>query len=1197
MAERGMRRRTFLKASVLAGGATLGRGAVRLARAAALRRLSILFCSPQGLGAGWIDLEYLQELHAHGFEVDYTNQLGEVTWPRIRQYNVLVLYITPDSYAVTLENQPSSPVRVRNFVQLIDRYVAAGGGVFLMPMEQNMVRQKLAGLTGPWGARLPLETIVETDPTKQGYLLHAPNVPLAYTDLIPHSPVSEGIQGIWYPTSPHYYAADTGPIVVDGNWQVVVRASATAHSQPEDLKKLSQYELPPHAFARPAPVSSPAWLAIRPYQAGRIALVNQWPQYSVGSGVKWIFDRQVLTRGFGSKPSDFGRLLENIWRWLAEPSLKHKSVGGYVTSRETLVAPNLLPAARRPYEYGQAYWQAKLAQWHQPPRFAPVFRGLIGAKTAYSSGSGTVAQYAQAAKKADLQFIVFLEDFDQLTREKWARLKADCQRLSDDGLTLLPGYTIDANTGDHMFFFGPVAEGNDPWPPAQVLTGPDKTLLDLQPRNKDGKFTGYNGPSFDWMLYSWDEVKGNHGYYHFSGHPQLMRISDLRVYAMAAIRYYRDGRLVEDNTADYLTCAACTIPPAPVSFNEVRSPAELAREVERGHALTYVQAPWYVPKPSVRKIFYYGLWWADQYTSYNTFPSDGPIIHAWPETYRVWTLGAEEFVTRPNIMVSRLEVSAAAGLKEIALYNGPELFRRFLPNGAKTFSQTLLLNASNQRDLVLIATDGKGGQAISFARRCWKDGTLAPTFCSDHVNSYSEYIVFAHGPNPMVVTRAEPLPQDIAGVTWDGGPPPSIPLVAFGESRPTLVTDQGQEVGSRFENTPLLDYADEGSAGLASRQDRVFADSVLQVLNPWNTFGPLAGPGKLMEFTLQYWECLPPTVGVPQTGWAVPGVREGINACLFRSEVRFKRDCTVQQLTLLQNDYWLPPGVKPVRLVLGKAPGVVRQEVHYFPGAQSPRSGRFHLAPGDWFALYSPQIACSHIFVVRQQPIQLRAEYPLITIAADMAGKRVQAGERYSFELFSLGVPVNIGLKNQTDVTRLLGYLHQPEGMKVVRGQRVASPGFIECAAANGAVEALVPKPSWKTNLTLPLRVRGLNRRWSAGLFQKSGYVLGHYGTGENRYRTLGVDQLGYAYVPMYVDRAEVTHMVAGHPVIADAAGKDLFIGVMHLRDKPAQWCVSVNNPTDQPITSLLHQAMDLPGFIFPDTKITLQPGEYRVVG
>jgi hypothetical protein len=195
-----------------------------------------------------------------------------------------------------------------------------------------------------------------------------------------------------------------------------------------------------------------------------------------------------------------------------------------------------------------------------------------------------------------------------------------------------------------------------------------------------------------------------------------------------------------------------------------------------------------------------------------------------------------------------------------------------------------------------------------------------------------------------------------------------------------------------------------------------------------------------------------------------------------------------------------------------------------------------------------------------------------------------------------MGVPINIECHNIEDVTRRLAYLDDPTGMKLLRGKRVESPGFIEVAPDNGAVEVTVPKPAEKTDMTLPLRVTGLNRRWTAGLFQKKGYVKGDYGTGDNRFRELGLDVYGNAYVPLYVDKAAETHMVAGHPVVADAAGKDLFIQVTHVYEGPDQWHVSVNNPTDKPIKTTLHKAMDLPGLEFRDKMLTVKPGEYVVL-
>jgi hypothetical protein len=181
-------------------------------------------------------------------------------------------------------------------------------------------------------------------------------------------------------------------------------------------------------------------------------------------------------------------------------------------------------------------------------------------------------------------------------------------------------------------------------------------------------------------------------------------------------------------------------------------------------------------------------------------------------------------------------------------------------------------------------------------------------------------------------------------------------------------------------------------------------------------------------------------------------------------------------------------------------------------------------------------------------------------------------------------------------------YLQQPDGMELLRGKRLdAPPGVIELAATDGAVELKVPRSPDRLDANLPFRVAGLNPRWSAILWQKDGYVgAGRYGKPQNRFRTLATDFDGRVYFPVPSGQAALHHLVAGQPVIADAAGKDLFINVVCLKDAvgatPPLWHVSVNNPTDAPITAKLTKAMDLPGLDWAGETITLQPGEQRIL-
>ena len=160
---------------------------------------------------------------------------------------------------------------------------------------------------------------------------------------------------------------------------------------------------------------------------------------------------------------------------------------------------------------------------------------------------------------------------------------------------------------------------------------------------------------------------------------------------------------------------------------------------------------------------------------------------------------------------------------------------------------------------------------------------------------------------------------------------------------------------------------------------------------------------------------------------------------------------------------------------------------------------------------------------------------------------------------------------------------------------------MIELAATDGAVEIKVPRSADRLDANLPFRVAGLNPRWSAILWLKDGYVgAGRYGKAQNRFRTLATDFDGRVYFPVPSGQAALHHLVAGQPVVADDAGKELFINVVCLKDAvgatPPLWHVAVNNPTDAPVTTKLAKTMDLPGLDWAGETITLQPGEQRIL-
>ena len=1148
------------------------------ALAAAAAQPAVLVVSPQGTAGVWLDMDYLNELHQAGFEVDYTESMADVTWNRLQRYNVLVLYTCPPAPGVDAwPFSGSQPIYKTDFIALIERFLAQGGGVLLMAVETNVRVTLTRDMITRWGADLPMETI--TDPTNTKPMSRMPTVPLAYTNQITASPVSAGVQGIWYPVQPDNNAAHTLPLWVDGSWQVVVRAMPTARTVPVDLNQ-SPYPAPPNPLIRPGGVPAPPLFAIRQYGAGRLALLSQWPTYSLGSGTKWLYNREVLSQGLNGKPSGFGRLLQNSFRWLAQPSLQSKTVGGYVTPAQRLVPPNLQPPAKQGYQ--ESVWNGEDPTLRQPPKGVTLFKGLIGAQTSLSGGQGTVADYAAAARAAGLDFLVFLEDFANLSDAELNQLKADCAQNSDAQLTLYAGYRIDNNIGNHLFLFGPGVV----MPPPRVLTGANGKTLILQGESSPGVFGVAPAATQDFLLSL--SRNAQIGYYDFAHSGMGMRLEDARLYSMIGLRTYRNGQLIDDATAAYLTTAQATISPAPAAIQLVTSPAALTGAVTVGQGLTYAMAR------SASQLWADALGYSSQYSCPNVFTSDGPQILRWPACVRVSTYGAESFVTGRSLMEAPIYVTSAKGLAEIQIYDGGNLYRRFKLNGDPVFSTLLHLDGSVQRNLVLIAQDTAGGRAVSFARRNWKDGSRAPVFCSDRINDCA-YMYLAHGPFPMTVLRTPEIADP--GSTWDGGPRGILTPITFEGSNPLLTADAGQMNGDQYNQTPLLEFADEGAVAVRSIRNELI-DERVRVQNPWNTFGPRT-PSRLMDFSLSYAEFDRPSIGVPPMGWAAPPVQSGCSAALFRGSISFKQALTANSLRLLRDWHWIPS--LPLHLVVGSGATVLKDiDLGSLASVLS-----FTLASGDWFGLYSQQTANSQLFINRGGPLQLQVSQPpgvkWLSLSAAMANPQVTAGQKYQYELLSVGCPLDAAAHSASALAAQRSYLTKPTGANITRGRRLNTPGAFEVQPSNYAMHLAVPRPTPLRNLTLPVMVDGLNRRWSAGLWQLNGFVKGDYGTGANRYRAVGLDLDGRAYVPLYPDLAAVTEVEVGHPVIADARGQDLFIQVTALSggtvtNPQYQWAVAVNNPTDNPITTVLTQNMALPDFSFGTQSVTLAPGEQRVL-
>ena len=292
---------------------------------------------------------------------------------------------------------------------------------------------------------------------------HAHNIQLAYTESVKPHVVTRGVNSVWYPISKHFNNGFTSPLRPRANnWTVLLRATATTTTSAVTIGPQSQFRpgAPCATDGRCTPRSGEAaspLFAVRDFGRGRVAIISQLRQFSMGAGSAWVYDNQTLSRGAQGRRSDMGRLLRQCLRWLAAPSFQNRTSGGFKTIPSRWLPPNLGMAGQFKESLYGPYDARTLDQ--DPAKLGyKIYKGLIGAKTSLSDGTADVAAYAAAAKASGLSFVVFLESFAMddnrtLGQDELEQLEADCVQHSDKDIQLFPGYTIETQFGNDLMVF------------------------------------------------------------------------------------------------------------------------------------------------------------------------------------------------------------------------------------------------------------------------------------------------------------------------------------------------------------------------------------------------------------------------------------------------------------------------------------------------------------------------------------------------------------------------------------------------------------------------------------------------------------------------------------------------------------------------------------------------------------------------
>jgi len=1023
---------------LLCAGTVAGADASDTQRPATTRPLSVGYLDWQGT---W-QLRSIFPLLRREFEARET-QVGYVVpefgsskalWQQLRRFHVLLV-----PQLISTEELEGKR-RAKLLAAVFKRYLDAGGGIFLIGsrLGEN-VEQVFPGV----GLRFVNRGI--QDPQME--------IPGGYwwtRDIVRHQ-ITSGVQCLAYPKIADYGQIATQLIECSPDWKVLVRAEKTARVF--ELVKV-------HTKGNPAwkdtgtEEAQPPLFAVRQVGKGRMAVLPAGAEFILWNVGNPAFPQVFMQLGDGEKnPSDGFKLIMNALRWLAEPALSAGALGGYEP-----------PATPERCEFPVA---VGLKEPLPESPVANLYRGLAGLHSNLSDGEATVAEYAEAARRLGLSFIMFADPWEELTDGEYGELKSQCQSVSNEAFRAVPGIQYSDTANIRWVCFNP-----------QFLPTGEYLEPSGERVSKDGMYAWNSGVWVSRMPLSPAKIAPdprNLWWYHF----------------MAPWEYDGQGSLICDNTGPYLDLIGNSHSLVPTAYSEVKTLKEL-----KTAANACVMA---INGPDLASAFKRAMperntpW--QLYSDHFSYVTQGPTIGQFSVAEWNYAGGRVEYTKGLQYFRIRVGASSDVGLREVAVLDGARrVYRRFLPQGARKFSKGWTGLHDRQRFLVVRVTDMRGRQAYSSPRVVFNNAR-GLYFCTDNQNSLQNQNSPFYHPGRHEFPGLPPnwLPTYYHWRGWDGNPVTRAHIAAPYFS----VSCEGEsdlKPGSRYER-PL-------EVALASYFCNVFKVHTNRGIGPpfpdtWSsTTGVPTGETRLTE--QEFTSIIPASRADLELYWFRPQymaqAMEHYEAALalLEGSVRFKTDVTLSQrpvpITLAHTFAW---GLGLDTLHFISPEGSVR-EVH---PVEHSFSGQ--LQPGG-FVTAGPVLGSPFTANAGRRPLRFEASpdrkrgyLGAISLGAGEPGQQIAAGTTLRFRIVTgfitdsqhagevgLDLAESLNLDGGTD-----GY-----PLKVSRGKLIDANFALALKAQSGEVQFTAgPR---KMYLDLPVRIQGLSDNGCIAFYENN---IGHF--------------------------------------------------------------------------------------------------------
>ncbi|MHB9133035.1 MAG: hypothetical protein ACYDBB_18360 [Armatimonadota bacterium] len=1119
-------------------------------------RPSIL--TEHGLHADWVVLPLI----AAGFEVDTCPFEELASRLDSGRYNAVVI----GRFYAFRQTKQGELAMFERLTAALKAFIGRGGGVYLALPCAEQLNYHL--VFEAFGARL-----LKINVQQNADCYEDRDRRYAYTtDVSPE--FAESVTGVWLPIKAGL-ATTTFPVQADeaDGWRIILRAGLDSHTE---RIPMVGYGLPGEemeGFSASVPV-----MAAKDFDSGRLVASGITGGFNIYSPHNYPPGKQMLADGFCGKSSDFLTLFLNLMHWLAEPSFKAGTLGGAVTSPEAIT-----PQVPRFPADPPVQWAVRTF----PPDPQPL-QGLIGARTAYSNGSGTVVEYVAKAKAAGHDFIVFLEDFAALDTEKYTALQADCEAHTTDTFLAVPGYTLRDVVGSHHFQYGYTIEL-----PREDLLSADGTYLENKssnnPRNSRVEHVHFS------LIFGEMHLRGRRGAYRHA--ESAKSILQNRANDSIALVTWEDGQVIEDIRDDYRFLTDKGLRLSPVALTFMNSPEDFDRVVAAGWRNMIIEP--YAGMPDVlRKYMAPELeWWGtideeiaagpryrfDCWQYGNPFQSisSGPVVHAWTMSVsgRDPGWGAPDHEIPPTgdwyrVDVAqyrlRLRVTSEVGLAEVIVSDGVRPIRRWQLCGEQEFATELDLTHHQQTHLLLEARDVNGGVAMTADYACmrldWceyycadrnnplnigyekdKDG-LAYGWAGTDYLTYNNHLWGGSSPvigkwwfteDPIYPVPMDPL-RDITAPT-DGGVGAGGAGLCINIKPPAL---DPPELGLMVDSGPQMISTDVAICDF-------LCDFGYDPAAPYFQGGE-EGFGLYGMYPSRYFR-------VHRRAWTYRPRPHALTTAVYQYDLSLKRPLRLNEPLLLG-------GFDPAEQYLHRSDGI----------RVTLTNGPIELAwlPGDAIVSWSNG-ARPAIFINDGVPLLLKcatgsSDLKVFLPVEEMPGP----GAVTTIRIIGAGGTYDHRDPNLVDQLRaVMGFAGDPAyTVSMDAGEITGRRLFLEMDGTAAGAAFTIPQTDLP--MAIPTQVHHLNDNWPAVLYDRT----------TRRWRPLGMLE-GTAYATLDTTR-EVSCFI-GHPVTASHPG--IVLSLAQIADD--RWALEVHNPLGVAVETTIQPSPHFPLLAWEDEHLTMKPG------